>query len=91
MKITSKYEVMLIDDNYILDSAEFDTFDEALDWSLEYGKNYNVNILHDNISYDFRVCDNSIIYYDLYDRTFRHVKKEDVRNECVSIIDPEQL
>lgn len=88
---TNKYEATLSNSSTIFDSGEFDTFEEALDWALNRGKRYKVNITHKNISWDFVVVNNSIQIRDPFTGTDSYIAKENVKTECGIILDPEYL
>ena len=88
---TNKYEVTLSNSSTIFDSGEFGTFEEALEWSMNRGKRYNVNITHKNISWDFAVVNNSIQICDPFTGIDYYIAKEDVKKECGIILDPEYL
>ena len=88
---TKKYEVTLANDSTIFDSAEFDTFEEALEWSTGRGKNYKVNILRGNTSWDFVFDVTSFMAYNPFIGEWYYIKKEDIKKECGIVLDPEYL
>ena len=87
-----KFEATLSNTNTIFDSSEFDTFEAALEWSMNRGKHYKVNITHGNVSYDFAVVNGSSIQcYDPFSGKWYFVAKEDVKKECGTLLDPDYL
>jgi hypothetical protein len=88
---TNKYEATLSNFSAIFDSGEFDTFDQALEWSLNRGKRYKVNITRKNISWDFVVVNNSIQIRDPFTGVDSFIAQENVKKECGIVLDPEYL
>ncbi len=91
--VTKKYEVTLVNEHVIFDSTTFSTFEDALEWSLGRGSKYKVNILceAENISWYFSVNGQSILTLNPFSREWYYIKKEDVKKECGTVLDPEYM
>lgn len=89
MENHNKYEACLMkeSENTPSDFGEFDTFDDALEWSLGRFEHYDVAIVHRNLLWVFSVDNNIITYFDGND--FTTVDKSDIFLKCGTIIDPD--
>lgn len=91
--VIKKYEVSLVNEHVIFDSATFPAFEDALEWSLGRGAKYHVNILceSENVSWYFAVNGQSILNLNPFSREWYYIKKEDVKKECGTVLDPEYM
>lgn len=90
---TKKYEVTLTNNHVIFDSADFPTFEDALEWSLGRGTHYTATILCEvqNTSWHFAVNGESILALNPFSREWHFIKKENVKTECSTVLDPEYI
>lgn len=90
---TKKYEVTLTNNHVIFDSADFRTFEDALEWSLGRGTHYTATILCEvqNTSWHFAVNGESVLALNPFSREWHFIKKENVKTECSTVLDPEYM